>query len=100
MTGDTIPIYIPNWGEKIANHLHFQLELIPKGAIQMRLGFDYNRRQQLKLTDFPGMAGFSFGLRMHVRRFDLDYAVQYYSKAGSIQTIGLSSDLSRLKKKI
>jgi hypothetical protein len=100
LTGDTIPIYIPNLGEKIANHLHFQLELIPKGAIQMRLGFDYNRRQQLKLTDFPGLAGFSFGLRMHVKRFDLDYAVQYYSKAGSIQTIGLSSELSRLKKKI
>lgn len=100
LTGDTIPVYIPNLGEKIANHLHFQLELIPKGAVQMRLGFDYNRRQQLKVTDFPGLAGFSFGLRVHVKRFDLDYATQFFSKAGSIQTIGLSSDLARLKKKV
>jgi hypothetical protein len=100
LTGDTIPVYTPNLGEKIANHLHFQLELIPKGAIQIRMGFDYNRRQQLKLNDFPGLAGFSFGTRLHVKRFDLDYAVQFYSKAGSIQTIGLSTDLARLKKKI
>jgi len=100
LTGDTIPIYIPSFGEKIANHLHFQLELIPKGAIQLRMGFDYNRRQQLKLEDFPGLAGFSFGTRLHVKRFDLDYAVQFYSKAGSIQTIGLSTDLKRLKKKV
>lgn len=100
LTGDTIQVYVPNLGEKIANHLQFQLELIPKGAIQMRLSFDYNRRQQLKLTDFPGLAGFSFGTRLHVKRFDFDYAIQFYSKAGSIQTIGLSTDLSRLKKKI
>lgn len=100
LTGDTIPVYIPNLGEKIANHLQFQLELIPKGAIQMRMGFDYNKRQQLKLTDFPGLAGFSFGTRLHVKRFDLDYAIQFYSKAGSIQTIGLSTDIKRLKKRV
>lgn len=100
LTGDTIPIYLPNISEKIANHLHFQLELIPKGAVQMRMGFDYNRRQQMKLTDFPGLAGFSFGTRLHSKRFDLDYAVQFYSKAGSIHTLGLSTDLNRLKRKI
>ena len=100
LTGDTIPVYVPNLGEKIANHLHFQLELVPKGAIQLRMGFDYNRRQQLKLNDFPGIAGFSFGTRIHVKRFDLDYGIQFYSKAGSIQTIGLSTDLKRLKKKV
>ena len=100
LTGDTIPIYIPNMGERIANHLHFQLELISKGAIQIRMGFDYNRRQQLQLNDFPGLAGFSFGTRLHVKRFDLDYAVQFYSKAGSIQSVGISSDLNRIKRKI
>ena len=100
LTGDTIPIYIPNIGERIANHLHFQLELVSKGAIQFRMGFDYNRRQQLQLNDFPGLAGFSFGTRLHVKRFDLDYAVQFYSKAGSIQSVGISSDLNRLKRKI
>jgi hypothetical protein len=100
LTGDTIPVYIPNLGEKIANHLQFQLELIPKGAIQIRMGFDYNRRQQLQLNDFPGLAGFSLGTRLHIKRFDLDYAVQFYSKAGSIQTLGLSTDLARLKRKI
>lgn len=100
LTGDTIPIYVPTLGQKIANHLHFQLELVSKGAVQMRLGFDYNRRQQLKLEDFPGLAGFSFGTRLHAKRFDLDYAIQFYSKAGSVQSLGLSTDFNRLKKKI
>jgi hypothetical protein len=100
LTGDTIPIYTPNLGEKIANHLQFQLELVPKGAFQMRLGFDYNRRQQLKLNDFPGLAGFSLGTSLKIKRFDLDYAVQFYSKAGTIHCLGLSTDLNRWKKKI
>jgi hypothetical protein len=100
LTGDTIPIYAPNFGEKIANHLNFQLELVPKGAFQLRMGFNYNRRQQLKLNDFPGLAGFSLGTSIKIKKFDLDYAVQFYSKAGTIHAIGLSTDLQRWKKKI
>lgn len=100
LTGDTIPIYTPNFGEKIANHLNFQLELVPKGAFQLRMGFNYNRRQQLKLNDFPGLAGFSLGTSVRIKKFDLDYAVQFYSKAGTIHAIGLSTDFQRWKKKI
>ena len=100
LTGDTIPIYTPNFGEKVANHLNFQLELVPKGAFQLRMGFNYNRRQQLKLNDFPGLAGFSVGTSLKIKKYDLDYAVQFYSKAGTIHAIGLSTDLNRWKKKI
>ncbi|MFM8596046.1 MAG: PorV/PorQ family protein [Flavobacteriales bacterium] len=100
LTGDTIAVYTPNLGERIANHLQFQLELVPKGAFQLRMGFNYNRRQQLKVNDFPGLAGFSVGTSLHIKKFDLDYAVQFYSKAGSIHSIGLSTDLQRWKKKI
>jgi len=100
LTGDTIPIYSPNIGEKIANHLNFQLELVPKGAFQLRMGFNYNRRQQLKLNDFPGLAGFSLGTSLKIKKFDLDYSIQFYSKAGTIHAIGLSTDLQRWKKKI
>lgn len=100
LTGDTIPIYTPNLGEKIANHLNFQLELIPKGAFQLRLGFNYNRRQQLKLNDFPGLAGLSLGTSIMIKKFDFDYAIQFYSKAGTIHAIGLSTDIQRWKKKI
>ena len=100
LTGDTIPVYTPNFGEKLANHLNFQLELVPKGAFQLRMGFNYNRRQQLKLNDFPGLAGFSLGTSIKIKKFDLDYAVQFYSKAGTIHAIGLSTDLQRWKKKI
>jgi hypothetical protein len=100
LTGDTIPIYTPNIGEKIANHLNFQLELIPKGAFQLRMGFNYNRRQQMKLNDFPGLSGFSLGTSLKIKKFDFDYAIQFYSKAGTIHAIGLSTDLQRWKKKI
>jgi hypothetical protein len=64
----------------------------------MRAGFNYMRRQQLKLTDHPGLAGFSTGFSLKLKKFNLDYGIQFYSKAGTIHSIGLSSALSNWKK--
>ena len=98
LTGDTIPVYTPSIGSKIANHFNFQVELLSSKSFQMRAGFNYMRRQQLKLTDHPGLAGFSTGFSLKLKKFNLDYGIQSYSKAGTIHSIGLSSALSNWKK--
>ncbi len=98
LTGDTIPVYSPSVGTKIAHHLNFQVELYASKSFQMRGGFNYMRREQMKLIDHPGLAGFSMGMSIKLKKFNLDYGVQFYSKAGSIHSLGFSSSLSNWKK--
>jgi len=98
LTGDTIAIYAPNIGSKIANHVNFQVELYASKSFHLRGGFNYMRREQMKLIDHPGLAGFSMGMSLKLKKFNLDYGVQFYSKAGSIHSLGFSTSLSNWKK--
>jgi len=98
LTGDTIQP--PNVGffEQLGRHLAVQAELVTKGVFQLRIGFDYHRRQELKLEQTPGLAGLSFGLGLNFRKFRLDYGFMVYSKAGMNNSIGLSTKISDWKK--
>lgn len=98
LTGDTIQP--PNVGflEQLGRHLAVQAELVTKGVFQLRIGFDYHRRQELKLEQTPGLAGLSFGIGLNFRKFRLDYGFMVYSKAGLNNSIGLSTKLSDWKK--
>ena len=62
------------------------------------MGFDYQRRQELKLEQAPGLSRMSFGIGLHFRKFKLDYGFMVYSKAGISNTIGLSTKLNDWKK--
>ena len=100
LTGDTIPVPTAGFGEKLANHFNFQVELLASKSVQIRAGFDYHRRQQLKLIDRPGLAGFSFGVGMRFKKISLDYGFMVFSKAGQNHSIGISTQISDwLKKK-
>ncbi len=98
LTGDTIQP--PNVGffEQLGRHLAVQAELVTKGVFQLRIGFDYHRRQELKLEQTPGLAGLSFGIGLNFRKFRLDYGFMVYSKAGINNSIGLSTKISDWKK--
>ena len=99
LTGDTIPVKTSSFFTKIMHHLNFQVELLASKNTTFRLGFDYHRRQQLKLLDRPGMAGFSTGIALNFKKIKLEYGFLYYSKAGQNHSIGLSTNLGDWKKK-
>lgn len=98
LTGDTIPVKTAGFGEKLAHHVNFQLELLASN-FNLRMGFDYHRRQQLKVFERPGMAGFSLGLGMKFKKFRIDYGVMLYSKAGQNHSLGISTQISNWVKK-
>jgi hypothetical protein len=98
LTGDTIQPPSVGFLEQIGRHLAVNAELITKGALQIRMGFDYHRRQELKLDQRPGMAGLSFGLGLNFRKFHLDYGMMVYSRAGINNCLGISTKLSDWKK--
>ena len=98
LTGEEIPLKTPGFGEKLARHFIYQVEILASEHVHLRLGFDYQKRQELKLESRPGIAGFTTGIGLHFKRFSLDYGFMIYSKAGSSNTFTLSSSPSSWRK--
>ncbi len=98
LTGDTIPVPVAGFGEKLARHFTGQVEVLASKNIHLRAGFDYHRRQEMKLESRPGIAGFSFGLGLYFKRFSVDYGFSVYSRAGFNNMLTITSHLNNWRK--
>jgi len=98
LTGDTIPVKYAGFGEKLAQHFTYQVEILVSKSLHLRTGFDYHRRQEMKLTDRPGLSGFTLGLGMYFKKFSLDYGFSITSRAGFNNMLTFSSNLSQWRK--
>ena len=98
LTGDSIPVKNAGFVEKLARHLSYQAEILISKNIHLRAGFDYQRRQELKLEQRPGIAGFTFGVGMIFKKITIDYGFSAFSYAGFNNMLTLSTNLSRWKK--
>lgn len=98
LTGETIAVNQAGFGEKLARHLTYQVEILISKHLHLRTGSDYHRRQEMKLTDRPGLSGFTFGIGMYFKKFSLDYGFSNTSKAGFNNMLTVSSNLSNWRK--
>jgi hypothetical protein len=98
LTGDSIPVKYAGFGEKLARHFTYQVEILITKNIHLRTGFDYHRRQEMKLEQRPGMAGFTFGVGLYFKKISIDYGFSAFSRAGFNNMLTLSTNLSRWKK--
>lgn len=98
LTGDSIPVKYAGFGEKLARHFTYQVEILITKNIHLRTGFDYHRRQEMKLEQRPGMAGFTFGVGLYFKKISIDYGFSAFSRAGFNNILTLSTNLSRWKK--
>lgn len=90
LTGDTIKVKKANFFEKTARHALIQTEILFGKKFHIRIGFDYHRRREMALASRPGLAGFSFGTGIYLKRFSLDYGWMIYSTAGSQHGISIT----------
>lgn len=98
LTGDTISVKLPGFGEKVMRHFTYQIELILSKNLHLRTAFDYHLRQELKVAQKPGASGFSFGIGMKFKRFNLDYGIMMYSSAGFNHLLTLSGRFDQWKR--
>lgn len=98
LTGEIIPIEKASFVEKLANHFIFQAEILINKNVHLRTGFDYHRRQELKLEQLPGLSGFTFGLGFKFKKIKLDYGLSVFSKAGFNNMLSISSCISDWRK--
>jgi hypothetical protein len=93
LTGDTIKVKQAGFFEKLGRHALVQTELLFGKKMHLRFAFDYQRRRELAVSNRPGLAGFSFGAGLYLKRFSLDYGWMIYSAAGSQHGISLTIPL-------
>ncbi len=98
LTGDKIPVERAGFGEKLARHFLFQLEVLAGNTLRLRGAFDYHQRRQMLVQNRPGMGGFSFGAGLNFKRFNIDYGLFIFSSAGFNNLISLTTNFDKWKK--
>ncbi len=82
--------------DNLFRHITGGLEFIPSDKFVVRLGYNYRRQQDLKLSSSPGTTGFSFGFGLQLKKISLSYALAAYHLGGRSNHLGLSLDLSKI----
>ncbi|HOY48343.1 MAG TPA: type IX secretion system protein PorQ [Flavobacteriales bacterium] len=98
LTGDTIINKI-GVGNKILRHAILGAEFNITKGLSFRLGYNYQRRQEMKVDSRLGTVGLSWGLGVKIYKFSLAYARSAYHLAGSPNQITLSAKLSEFYRK-
>jgi hypothetical protein len=60
-------------------------------AIILRLGYDNEKRKELKIGSSSGIAGFSIGLGINVSDYNIDYAFSSLGSVGALHRFGVST---------
>jgi hypothetical protein len=79
--------------DKAMRHVIIGGEFMPGKFLSLRLGYNYQRRQELKLASRPATVGFSWGIGLKISKFNFSYARATYHLAGSANYITLSTNL-------
>ena len=84
-------------GDKIFRHLVFGGEFYFGKNVNVRLGYNHLRRQELRLQNRGGLTGFSFGAAIHIKRFRIEYGRANYHLAGGAHHLTVAINLNEMK---
>ncbi len=88
-----------HFGDRLMRHLSFSTEISITQNFQIRAGYDYRRRQELKLDQKPGLTGFSVGIAFRISRFHFSYGRSGYHQAGATNHFTVTTSLSDFRTK-
>ena len=81
--------------KKILRHVILGAELNPfKKNLYLRAGFNFQRREDLKLNSSFNMSGFSFGLGFSIKKIQINYARSSYHTSSMINSFSIVTNLS------
>ncbi len=81
------------FADKAMRHIVVGGEFLPTKNFSIRLGYNYQRRQEMKLESKRSTVGFSWGFGFRVNRFNLSYARSAYHISGSPNIFSLGINL-------
>ncbi len=87
--------------ESFFRHVTAGVEVLFSKSFQIRLGYNHQRRSELKLREGSksGLVGFNFGVGIRIKRFHIDYGRSIYSLAGATNHLSISTNFSEFIRK-
>ena len=82
--------------DKIGRHLIGSAEILLSKNLNLRVGYNYLRRRELRLENVSGGSGFSFGAMLKAGAFQLEFTRALYGPAGGGTYLTVVSDLHRV----
>jgi hypothetical protein len=85
----------PSLGSKIMSHFTIAAELYPfKRIISLRVGYNFQRRYELKPTERGRAVGLTYGIGVRINRFEINYSrAEYFITGASPNTLTLNVNL-------
>lgn len=81
--------------DNFLRHLIASAVFTPNEAFNIMLGYNFRRRLELSISERPGLTGFSLGVMVRVKRFNLQYAITGYHLNGTANHFALSTNLNK-----
>lgn len=66
-------------------------EFTLSNALKLRIGFDNQKRSDLKVSNFAGLAGFNVGFGLKISDYIFDYAFSSLGEVGAFHRIGIKT---------
>ena len=82
------------FGDKLMRHIVIGGEFLITKNFSVRLGYNYQRRQELKVDSKLSTVGFSWGLGLRISKFHFSYSRSAYHLVGSPNYITITTCLS------
>ncbi len=99
LTGELILIQEPNFFDKLKLHMIFGTEFLLGENMHFRFGYNFKRREELKIDTRPGTAGFSWGFAFKISKFHFNYGRGTYILGQGTNHLSISTRLGYFKKK-
>lgn len=85
--------------DNLVSHLHLGAEFLFTKNFNIRLGYNFRRRQELALELYKHNVGLSWGFTMRVSKFHFNYSRASLHATGPMHTFSITSSLSKFKRK-
>jgi hypothetical protein len=82
------------FADKFSRHLVFGGEILLSKNFHFRVGYNFQKRQELKLESHTGITGVSIGFGLKVSKFNLSYGYAKYHLAGGSNHFTISTNFS------
>ncbi len=87
------------FGNKLLRHFIISNEILLSKNFHLRMAYNFQRRNELKVESRSAMVGLSFGLGIKVSKFHFSYARSLYHLAGGTNSLAISTYLNDFKRK-
>lgn len=85
---------VGDFADNLMRHIIFGMEFIPSKNFNVQLGYNYKRRQELKIDERAAMVGFSWGFGVKINKFHINYGRSSYHLARGTNHFSITTNLS------